>query len=546
MMDLDGINENVEESAVLQDIENNNRTRSKSISELHEFHDQRKETHTPSREVKSRPASTRDGTSELTWRARMRKNSSVSDTTDYAKFETAEVQKRKGFNKKLHKIRKVFRFLFPDLGRRINIYIAVLFLLTVSYTANSFSYTYGIFRLYGCTLALELICSVIDRCVYKLIDAVFITHFNIAYQLHAINGPLGFFLTILIIGNFWHIFRARSLIDNWDTMVTVAAVFIICLAAKNWLSRRQYIYLLEQRFTDKVESLNTTIIILSELASTRPPKTSRLERVRMGSTATCNTDATALTNASKLSTLTDNVAVQGVVKGGKVVLTEGKMLAAKVKRVSHCRSSAWCQLVVIDVVLCAYCRWWTCSRTSWSLRTLIPRTRSPGRYVSPTPHMGCALLTELSSTCVLLSYYLLAGVIPAEALVLAVRRPPHQDLRRHPSGHLQRCGHAAVAGAGATVRAQAVPAPEQGRQGAGDVGLAAKPIGRAHGDGAARRLFAQATRPRARQHHLVGRPVNNCKLLLESLAPCLPGDSYGLRFAAGRRQGPGQYGGGHV
>jgi hypothetical protein len=332
MMDLDGINENVEESAVLQDIENNNRTRSKSISELHEFHDQRKETHTPSKEVKSRPASTRDGTSDLTWRARMRKNSSVSDTTDYAKFETAEVQKRKGFNKKLHKIRKVFRFLFPDLGRRINIYIAVLFLLTVSYTANSFSYTYGIFRLYGCTLALELICSVIDRCVYKLIDVVFITHFNIAYQLHAINGPLGFFLTILIIGNFWQIFRARSLVDNWDTMVTVAAVFIICLAAKNWLSRRQYIYLLEQRFTDKVESLNTTIIILSELASTRPPKTSRLERVRMGSTATCSTDATALTNASKLSTLTDNVAVQGVVKGGKVVLTEGKMLAAKVQR----------------------------------------------------------------------------------------------------------------------------------------------------------------------------------------------------------------------
>jgi hypothetical protein len=192
------------------------------------------------------------------------------------------------------------------------------------------------------------------------------------------------------------------------------------------------------------------------------------------------------------------------------------------------------------------CRWWTCSRTWWSPKTWTPRTRSPERYVSPTPHMGCVLLTYLLSTCALLSYYLLAGVIPAAALVLAVRRPPHQDLRRYPGGHLQRRSHAAVAGAGTAVRTQAVPAPEQGRQGAGDLGLAAKPIGRAHGDGAARRLFAQATRPRARQHHLVGRPVNNCKLLLESLAPCLPGDSYGLRFAAGRRQGPGQYGGGHV
>ena len=108
---------------------------------------------------------------------------------------------------------------------------------------------------------------------------VFVTNFDVAYQLHSFNGPFGMIVGLLIIRNYWDFFEATSLIKGWDSYVTAASVFVICLCAKNWLGRKQYIYLLENRFTEKVEGLNNMIIILSELASTRPPKSVQLRKM---------------------------------------------------------------------------------------------------------------------------------------------------------------------------------------------------------------------------------------------------------------------------
>uniref|UniRef100_A0A7S3HEK3 Mechanosensitive ion channel MscS domain-containing protein n=2 Tax=Spumella elongata TaxID=89044 RepID=A0A7S3HEK3_9STRA len=133
-------------------------------------------------------------------------------------------------------------------------------------------------ELYACTIALELATSMFDRLIYFAIDMVFISRFDIAYQLHSLNGPIGYLVAIFIMRSFWGFLEPVMIFKDWNSFLNSAAVLIICLVAKNWLIRKQYVQLLETRFTSKVENLNTMIIILSELASTRPPRTAKLVR----------------------------------------------------------------------------------------------------------------------------------------------------------------------------------------------------------------------------------------------------------------------------
>jgi hypothetical protein len=343
--ELQGRNENVQENSVLTDIERNGRAGGKGMEDLYEFIEKdddnrrdQKDANSQPPEVRGRPSMV-DATKELTLRARMRKTASTRDPTDYAQFETGFGKREtKGITKRIYKLRKALRFLFPDIGQRINVYLAILFLLFVAYSARNFRSGPQIFTLFGVTALLELACSVIDRCLYKVIDVVFASHFNIAYQLHAFNGPFGGIITVVFVRNYWERFHASALIRHWDTYVTAAAVFVLCWAAKNWLSRRQYVYLLEQRFAEKVESLNTMIIILSELASTRPPKTKTVRRTPTPLTGTSN---------KKNSPVVQNPAVQGVLKGGQVVFTEGIRAAGKV---SYCSIGARGTFVVTGLL----------------------------------------------------------------------------------------------------------------------------------------------------------------------------------------------------
>jgi hypothetical protein len=310
-IDLAGINENVEESAALEDVEKNNRPAGKGLSELHEFEAQ---DTAPQRGGADENGSS-GGVTAADLRAHLEKAAPVRDTPDYAQFLTElSGVGESGISRTIQKLRKVFKFLIPNLGRRINIYLAILFLLFVIFEARKAANAQKIFALFGITALLELVCSVIDRCVYKLIDKAFKARFNVAYQLHAINGPLGLIITVTIMRLAKYKFDARSLVPHWNTYLTAAAVFIICLAVKNWVSRRQFIYLLERRFTDKVESLNTMIIILSELASTRPPKTSTLRRADSSATTGSNV------SAGTYSVFTENSAVQGAIWGGRTLV----------------------------------------------------------------------------------------------------------------------------------------------------------------------------------------------------------------------------------
>jgi hypothetical protein len=334
-IDLAAINENVEESAVLEDLEMNNRKAAEGLKQLHEFEAQGNTSQNDDDGAIKNPS----GVTAADLRARLSKAASVRDTTDYAQFrpEFGGIGVNGG-TKMMRNLRKTLRFLFPDLGRRINIYLAVIFLLFVTYTARKISHARKMFTLFGVTALLELACSVLDRISYKLIDKAFTTHFNVAYQLHALNGPFGFIIAVTIMRGSWYKFDAPSLVPLWDTFLTAAAAFIICLAAKNWTSRRQYVYLLEKRFTDKVEGLNTKVIILSELASTRPPRTRTLRRTVSSDTAGTSS------SAGTYSAFAENTAVQGALRGGRNLAGKVRIsLSASLRPPVHYRSAYHCK-----------------------------------------------------------------------------------------------------------------------------------------------------------------------------------------------------------
>jgi hypothetical protein len=256
-----------------------------------------------------RSASLLIATKGLFDRSRHRKGSQASvESVDFLKGEKARFT---GLKYCIYQCRRVIAYLTPDLAFRGNVYLAFLFLLTIAFVARDFNAPGPVFKLFIYTILLEFGCSMVDRVVYKIIDVVFASRFDIAYQLHSLNGPLGLILTVLIVRHYWYLLDAVELVKGWRSYVTAAAVFIICLCAKNWIGRRQYVYLLERRFTDKMESLNTMIIILSELGSTRPPKSAQLQRAstKTGegegdsahSTATLSTHRSATKLSSKVT-----------------------------------------------------------------------------------------------------------------------------------------------------------------------------------------------------------------------------------------------------
>jgi hypothetical protein len=210
-------------------------------------------------------------------RARLQRKGSV-DSTEYANFDVNQLRRLQGWQHFVLQLKATIKYLTPNLTDRINFYMVLLFLLLVMIVADYTNTPVKLCQLYACTAALEFVCSILDRILYKVIDVLFSSRFDIAYLLHSLNGPFGMLITVLIIKSQWGRLEADSLIKDWDNGVTAATVIIICLIAKNLITRRQYVFLLEKRFSDKVEALNSKIIILSELASTRPPKSSKIQR----------------------------------------------------------------------------------------------------------------------------------------------------------------------------------------------------------------------------------------------------------------------------
>jgi hypothetical protein len=129
--------------------------------------------------------------------------------------------------------------------------------------------------LYFAAIGLEFSMSIVDRIVFKLIDIIFYKFYDVAYLLHSINGPLGLLLTVLIMQEYFGYFEASEIFPDFGAFLSAFTVIVICLIVKNWFARQQYVYLLQRRFAEKLEMLETWTIVLSELASTRPPSAQR-------------------------------------------------------------------------------------------------------------------------------------------------------------------------------------------------------------------------------------------------------------------------------
>lgn len=284
---LDHVNDSAEESAILQDLERKGGFgalgKNGTIADFAGFvkgstlgATSNANTTVPGMADRNRSASMIGATLDLINRVRNRKNS--QDSMEFIGFEEFNGHKLSGWRYYWYCVLFVIKYLTPGFERRMNVYLVILFLVVISMVAKSFAPARRLLILYVCSVGLEFLCSMVDRVLFKIIDVVFASRFDIAYQLHSINGPFGLLLTVLVMRTNWQILGAQEVFPGWDSLITACTVIIICLAGKNWLTRKQYVYLLENRFVSKVESLNTMIIILSELASTRPPKSVQLKR----------------------------------------------------------------------------------------------------------------------------------------------------------------------------------------------------------------------------------------------------------------------------
>jgi hypothetical protein len=146
----------------------------------------------------------------------VRKNSLLADGSDgepqlftpYSDYKTTP------FKAGINRIVKTVQYLTPTFYYRLNIYILLFFfviMLTISDTLSQSIDQYQIFVLYSAAVALDFSMSIVDRIVFKLIDVVFSSYYDIAYLLHSINGPLGMLLTAIIMAKYFSYFNASDI-----------------------------------------------------------------------------------------------------------------------------------------------------------------------------------------------------------------------------------------------------------------------------------------------------------------------------------------------
>lgn len=177
------------------------------------------------------------------------------------------------------KFRRLFNFIeaiVPRLYHRVQTYISVLFVICLLALSKYYDDPGAWFSLFFSVIGIDMATAIVDQVIFiYFIDKIFVNHFEIAYLLHGFNGPLGMLLAVLIIGSALRHFSATQAVPNWDRLVSLLAVIVLCMCVKNWYSRRHYIRLLERRFSVKLFKLQSWTVLLSELASYRHKKRSR-------------------------------------------------------------------------------------------------------------------------------------------------------------------------------------------------------------------------------------------------------------------------------
>lgn len=164
-------------------------------------------------------------------------------------------------------------FFYPRFGTRVYAYGACcfyLFLISITDFVNHVSSWFGVFVIFICIDMITI--SINHVTFYFIIDRMFKKHYDIAYRLHAFDGPLGTFLTVCIAPQCVKNFKAVKTFALWNNLITGLLIIIVCLCVKNWFSRTRYIHRLENKFSERIFKLETWNMILNDLSNTMPPR----------------------------------------------------------------------------------------------------------------------------------------------------------------------------------------------------------------------------------------------------------------------------------
>lgn len=179
-----------------------------------------------------------------------------------------------GSKSKLRSIIDFLDALIPKLHDRVNMYSAGFCLLCLLAASRYLNHTASWFALFFSVVGIDLLTAILDKFLFLyFIDKIFVDHYDIAYLLHGFHGPLGLLFAVFCMGSMLGDIQAtKSFPTNWDRFLSAMTFIILCLCGKNWYIRKQYISLLEKRFSDKLFTLETWSILLSMLSTTKPPK----------------------------------------------------------------------------------------------------------------------------------------------------------------------------------------------------------------------------------------------------------------------------------
>lgn len=174
-----------------------------------------------------------------------------------------------------NKLMIVVDFLMTsDLSWRPQLYFIFIIFVSLMLVADNTRSAFAWYRFCGVVIIVDIITAILDHLFFVfIIDKIFSKQYNVAYMIKGFHGPLGLLATLLIVSS--SLSKILELTDNfalWRNYVSAMITVLIFVCIKNWFIRKHYTKLLNNKFSDRVFQLQTWRILLSELATTKPPK----------------------------------------------------------------------------------------------------------------------------------------------------------------------------------------------------------------------------------------------------------------------------------
>mmetsp|Transcript_8346 Transcript_8346/g.8320 ORF Transcript_8346/g.8320 Transcript_8346/m.8320 type:complete len:893 (+) Transcript_8346:234-2912(+) len=196
--------------------------------------------------------------------------------TEFLNISVFDDIKRISFREIIYnQIMVVVDFLMTsDLSRRPQLYLVFFLFISLMLVADASRSAAAWYRFCGAVIIVDMVTAVLDHLFFVfVVDKVFSKQYNVAYMMKGLHGPLGLLATLLIVSSSLN--RMLELKENfaeWRNYVSAMITVLVFVCIKNWFIRKHYTKLLNDKFSDRVFQLQTWRILLSELATTKPPK----------------------------------------------------------------------------------------------------------------------------------------------------------------------------------------------------------------------------------------------------------------------------------